>query len=206
MKQAGIFSPDNGADNELFIGREIGSHAAAVEKRRRRGAVEGNSPVFRRTLVFVQAAKNNGLIPRLPDGEADKIYCPRQLMEVFPVGVDDIELHLSLIDLGVKKSRCIVGPGQGFQAIAGDQLQPMITIDIRNPNLILSAFAGGDVSEVTAVIGKFRLCGVVADDVGKLLRGNAIENQSSSISAVDEINALAIRICHRGMIRGPVRR
>jgi hypothetical protein len=96
---------------------------------------------------------------------------------------------------------CSFNPGWQFQLglFRSPMVATVLRLDARSfffhPQLSVS------ISEVTAVIGKFRLCGVVADDVGKLLRGNAIENQSSSISAVDEINALAIRICHRGMIR-----
>jgi hypothetical protein len=50
----------------------------------------------------------------------------------------------------------------------------MITLDIRNPNLILSAFMSGDIGKVTTVIGKLRLCGVVADDVGAAWMHNPV--------------------------------
>jgi len=113
------------------------------------------------------------------------------------VGIDNEELHVVAVGIGVKVLGTIVGPAEGLEVrSAGGELDTIASIEIGNPEFGFIDIGSEDVGETEAVSGELRLSSSFGKDVRGLPGSGTIQGKSACGLAINKVDAFARRIRH----------
>jgi len=87
--KAGFLAPKHAGDDKFAVWREIDGHPAVVKERNGGRIIQQDSPVLSFATAVIAAAENDGLISRFPNGKANVIAGPWQLVEMRTIGIDN---------------------------------------------------------------------------------------------------------------------